>query len=236
MSTEKHKIVSRTEWIEARKQLLAREKQFTHERDALSAARRDLPWVRVTERYEFERTRGKASLADLFDDKTQLVVYHFMFAPDWEAGCKSCSFWADNFNGIVEHLAHRDVRFVAISRAPLAKLAAYARRLGWQFEWVSSYGTAFNYDYGVSFTPEQLASGQVPYNFGTWRAMGTELPGISVFARQGNDVFHTYSCYARGLDMMNTAYHYLDLVPKGRDEAGLSSPMAWLRRRDEYGA
>jgi len=235
MSTEKHKIVSRTEWIEARKQLLAREKQFTHERDALSAARRDLPWVRVAERYEFERARGKASLADLFDDKTQLVVYHFMFAPDWEAGCKSCSFWADNFNGIVEHLAHRDVRLIAVSRAPLAKLTAFARRLGWTFEWASSHGSSFNHDFGVSFTPDELAGGKVSYNYETQDARGPELPGISVFYQDGDAVFHTYSCYARGLDMLNTAYHYLDLVPRGRDEQG-QHPMSWLRLRDEYGA
>jgi len=233
MSTD-HKIVSRTEWIEARKQLLAQEKQFTRQRDQLSAARRALPWVRVTERYEFERTRGKATLADLFDGRSQLVVYHFMFGPDWEAGCKSCSFWADNFNGIVEHLRHRDVTLLAISRAPLAKLQAYEKRLGWTFEWVSSHGTSFNHDFGVSFTPEELATGEVVYNFATQKAMGAELPGISVFHKQGDDVFHTYSCYSRGIDMMNTAYHYLDLVPKGRDEANLQHSMAWLRRRDEY--
>jgi predicted dithiol-disulfide oxidoreductase (DUF899 family) len=231
-----HKIVSRSEWIEARKQLLAQEKQFTRQRDQLSAARRALPWVRVTERYEFERARGKATLADLFDGKSQLVVYHFMFGPDWEAGCKSCSFWADNFNGIVEHLRHRDVNLIAISRAPLAKLAAYEKRLGWTFDWASSHGSTFNYDFGVSFTPEQLAAGEVAYNFGKEKTTSSELPGISVFHKQGNDVFHTYSCYARGLDMMNTAYHYLDLVPRGRDEANLPNTMAWLRRRDEYGA
>jgi predicted dithiol-disulfide oxidoreductase (DUF899 family) len=236
MTTDHHKIVSRSEWLEARKQLLAREKQFTHQRDELAAARRDLPWVKVTEHYELTRARGKASLADLFDGRSQLVVYHFMFGPDWEAGCKSCSFWADNFNGIVEHLAHRDVSMVAISRAPLAKLQAYARRLGWTFEWVSSGGTSFNYDFGVSFTPDQLAGGEVPYNYGRMKTSSTDHPGISVFYKQGNDVFHTYSCFARGIDMMNTAYQYLDLVPKGRDEGPPASPMSWLRRRDEYGA
>ncbi|HEX3765471.1 MAG TPA: DUF899 domain-containing protein [Kofleriaceae bacterium] len=234
MSTENHQIVSQAEWLEARKQLLAREKQFTHERDQLSAARRALPWVRVTERYEFERARGKATLADLFDGKRQLIVYHFMFAPDWQAGCKSCSFWADNFNGIVEHLAHRDVRLIAVSRAPLAKLTAYARRLGWTFEWASSHGSTFNHDLGVSFTPDELASGTISYNYETRKAGGPELPGISVFYRDGDAIYHTYSCYARGLDMMNTAYHYLDLVPRGRDEG--EEPMSWLRRRDEYGA
>jgi predicted dithiol-disulfide oxidoreductase (DUF899 family) len=235
MSITNHQVVSRAEWTEARKQLLAREKQFTRERDALSAARRALPWVQVTERYEFERPGGKATLADLFDGKSQLVIYHFMFAPDWEAGCKSCSFWADNFNGIVEHLAHRDARLIAVSRAPLAKLTAYARRLGWAFEWASSHGSSFNHDFGVSFTPDEIAGGKVSYNYETQDARGSELPGISVFYRDGDAVFHTYSCYARGLDMLNTAYHYLDLVPKGRDEQG-QNPMSWLRRRDEYGA
>lgn len=237
MSTTDHKIVSRAEWTVARKQLLAREKQFTRDRDRLSEERRALPWVEVTEHYAFDRARGTATLAELFDGRSQLVVYHFMFAPDWNAGCKSCSFWADNFNGIVEHLAHRDVTMIAISRAPLAKLTAFARRMGWTFEWVSSAGNDFNRDYGVSFSPEQIASGTVAYNYTDQRARGSELPGISVFYKDGDGrVFHTYSCYARGLDMMNGAYHYLDLVPRGRDEAGLSSPNAWLRLRDEYGA
>lgn len=235
--TTPHKIVSREEWIEARKQLLAREKAFTHERDQLSAERRALPWVEVTERYVFDRARGPATLAELFEGRSQLVVYHFMFGPDWKAGCKSCSFWADNFNGIVEHLAHRDVTLMAISRAPLAKLTAFARRMGWSFAWASSAGNDFNRDYGVSFSPEQLASGTVTYNYAERKASGSELPGISVFHRDaGGRIFHTYSCYARGLDMLNGAYHYLDLVPKGRDEAGLPSPNAWLRLRDEYDA
>ena len=165
MSTDPHEIVSRTEWLVARKRLLAQEKQFTQQRDQLSCARRALPWVRVTERYAFERARGKASLADLFDGRSQLAVYHFMFAPEWDAGCKSCSFWADSFNGVVEHLAHRDVSFVAISRAPLAKLSAYARRMGWTFEWVSSHGTTFNHDLGVSFTPDEVTVSAINRNF-----------------------------------------------------------------------
>jgi predicted dithiol-disulfide oxidoreductase (DUF899 family) len=237
MQPQNHKIVSKAEWLEARKQLLAKEKQFTHMRDQLSEERRALPWVAVTEPYVFERTRGQATLAQLFDGRSQLVVYHFMFAPDWQAGCKSCSFWADNFNGIVTHLKHRDVSFVAISRAPLPKLSAFARRLGWTFEWVSSFGNEFNRDYGVSFSPEDLARGEISYNYTTQKAHGPEMPGISVFFKDGDEkVFHTYSCYARGLDMMNTAYHYLDLVPKGRDEATLPSTMAWVRLHDEYGA
>jgi predicted dithiol-disulfide oxidoreductase (DUF899 family) len=238
MSNENHPVVSRQQWIEARTQLLAREKQFTRERDELSAARRALPWVRITERYEFERARGKATLADLFEGKRQLIIYHFMFAPDWQAGCKSCSFWADNFNGIVEHLAHRDVRLIAVSRAPLAKLTAFARRLGWTFEWASSHGSSFNHDFGVSFTPDEIARGKLAYNYEPDYAArnggGPEMPGISVFYQDGDAIYHTYSCYARGLDMLNTAYHYLDLVPGGRDEG--DRPMSWLRLRDEYGA
>jgi len=199
--TTNHKIVSRAEWTAARKELLAREKQFTHERDRLSAARRDLPWVRVTENYVFERARGKATLPELFDGRSQLVVYHFMFGPDWKAGCKSCSFWADNFNGIVEHLKHRDVTLMAISRAPLAKLTAFAERLGWTFEWASSLDNTFNHDFGVSFTPDELAAGAIRYNYGQVTNGGSEMPGISVFTKdaEGN-VFHTYSCYARGLE------------------------------------
>ena len=237
MPTTNHKIVSRAEWTAARKELLAREKQFTDERDRLSAARRDLPWVRVTENYVFERARGKATLAELFDGRSQLVIYHFMFGPDWKAGCKSCSFWADNFNGIVEHLKHRDVTLMAISRAPLATLTAFARRLGWTFEWASSLENTFNHDFGVSFTPDEIAAGAIGYNYGQFKNGGSEMPGISVFTKDADgNVFHTYSCYARGLDMLNGAYHYLDLVPKGRDEASLPHTMAWLRLRDEYGA
>ncbi|MDR3415232.1 MAG: thioredoxin family protein [Nevskia sp.] len=232
-----HPIVSHTEWTAARRQLLAREKEFTRLRDQLSRQRRELPWEPVEQPYVFEGEAGKVSLAELFAGRSQLVVYHFMFAPEWELGCKSCSFWADNFNGIVPHLNARDVSFAAISRAPLAKLQAQARRLGWTFKWVSSAGTGFNYDYQVSFTPEALAGGQAIYNYEGRNTGMQELPGISVFFK-GDDgrIYHTYSCYGRGLDMLNTAYNYLDLVPKGRDEDGLSSPMAWVRLRDAYGA
>jgi predicted dithiol-disulfide oxidoreductase (DUF899 family) len=193
--------------------------------------------VRVTKQYVFDGPGGKQTLAQLFNGHTQLVVYHFMFGPDWEDGCKSCSFWADNFNGIVPHLNQRDVTFVAISRAPLAKLQAFATRLGWSFKWLSSSGSDFNYDYTVSFTPEDLAGGGAIYNYAANKMYMTELPGISVFFKDADGkVFHTYSCYARGLDMLNTAYHYLDLVPKGRDEAGLPHAMAWVRLRDQYGS
>jgi len=231
--TEAHPVVSKREWLEARVRLLKEEKEFTRQRDELSARRRALPWVRVEEAYEFQRGRGRASLADLFDGRSQLVVYHFMFPPEWENGCKSCSFWADNFERVVVHLAHRDVTLVAVSRAPLEKLQSFAKRLGWTFEWVSSEGSSFNYDFGVSFTPEQVASGEIPYNFGKHRAYGGEMPGISVFYQDGaGEIFHTYSTYARGLDMLNVAYHYLDIVPKGRDEA--AGNMSWLRLRDAY--
>jgi predicted dithiol-disulfide oxidoreductase (DUF899 family) len=237
MSMTDHQVVTPKEWGEARKHLLAKEKEFTRLRDQLSQTRRDLPWVRVTKQYVFDGPGGKQTLGQLFNGHSQLVVYHFMFAPDWEDGCRGCSFWADNFNGIVPHLNQRDVTFVAISRAPLAKLQAFAKRLGWNFKWLSSAGNDFNYDYNVSFTPESLAGGSAIYNYAANKMNMTELPGISVFFKDADgNVFHTYSCYARGLDMLNTAYHYLDLVPRGRDEAGLPHAMAWVRLRDEYGS
>jgi len=232
---EPHKIVSGAEWLEARRQFMQKEKEFTHARDALSAARRALPWERVEKDYTFETPRGRAGLADLFDGRHQLVVYHFMLGPDWEEGCKSCSFWADNFNGIDVHLRHRDVTLIAVSRAPLARIDAYKRRMGWTFPWVSSFGSDFNFDYQVSFRPEDIASGKGFYNYETVKNTMDELPGISVFFRDDDGaVFHTYSCYSRGIDMLNGAYHYLDLTPKGRDEAGLPFTMSWLRRHDQY--
>lgn len=235
---QQHRIVSGEDWVAARKQLLAKEKEFTRLRDELARARRDLPWQRVDKAYAFETPDGTKTLADLFEGRSQLIVQHFMFDPSWDAGCKSCSFWADNFNGIVVHLAQRDVSFVAVSRAPLPKIEAFKRRMGWSFKWVSSFPSDFNRDYHVSFAPDDLERGTAEYNFEKQTAdMPPELPGVSIFARdeQGN-VFHTYSCYARGLDMLNAAYHYLDLVPKGRDEAGLSYPMAWVRLHDQYGS
>jgi predicted dithiol-disulfide oxidoreductase (DUF899 family) len=237
VAVDTHKIVSREEWLAARKSLLEEEKRFTRERDALSEKRRGLPWVRVDKAYVFEGADGKRTLADLFEGRSQLIVYHFMYAPDWEAGCKSCSFWADNFNGIVGHLAQRDVTLVAISVAPYPQLAAFEKRMGWTFTWLSSAGSDFNRDFGVSFTEEERADGGAPYNFGTGRFGGPEAPGISVFYKdESGDIFHTYSCYSRGLDMLNGAYHYLDLVPKGRDEGALSYSMAWVRLHDEYGS
>lgn len=230
------RIVSRDEWLAARAQHLVREKEFTRLRDQLSAERRALPWVRVDKHYVFDAPGGRESLSDLFAGKNQLIVYHFMFHPNWIDGCKSCSFWADNFNGIDVHLAHRDVTLLAVSRAPLAKLDAFKRRMGWGFKWVSSLGSDFNRDFHVSFTPEEIAQGDVYYNYAMRKFPVEEAPGISVFFKDATGgIFHTYSCYARGLDMLNGAYHYLDIAPKGRDEAGQPYTMAWLRHRDRYG-
>jgi predicted dithiol-disulfide oxidoreductase (DUF899 family) len=228
-----HQIVSRDEWLAARKGLLAKEKAFTKERDALSQERRRLPWVKADKTYVFEGPAGKETLADLFAGRNQLLVYHFMFGPDWKEGCPSCSFWADNYNGAVVHLSHRDVSLVVISRAPLEKLESYRKRMGWSFKWVSSYGNDFNRDYHVSFTPEEQETAVYNYKAGGFGS--SEAPGVSVFIKGADgQIFHTYSCYARGLDMLNGAYHLLDLVPKGRDEQGLSYPMAWVRRHDQY--
>src|SRR5512143_3670495 len=211
-----HPVVSNDEWTQARKALLAREKELTRMRDEVSKLRRALPWVRVDKAYTFDSPSGAVSLADLFDGRSQLVVYHFMFEPSWDAGCKSCSWWADNFERNVVHLKHRDVTLVAVSRAPLAKLTAYKQRMGWTFTWVSSFGTTFNRDLGVSWTADEIARGEAIYNYGPTEWEG-ESPGISVFATDGaGAIFHTYSCYSRGLDMMNAGYHYLDLVTIGR--------------------
>jgi predicted dithiol-disulfide oxidoreductase (DUF899 family) len=212
---DKHRVVSSEEWLAARKELLAKEKEFARLRDQLSQKRRDLPWERVDKAYVFEGPDGKTSLAELFAGRRQLIVYHFMFDPSWEAGCKSCSFWADNFEGFYAHLNHRDVTLTAISRAPWQTIAPFKNRMGWSFPWVSSDGSDFNFDHCVSFTPEQLATGEIFHNYTTRKTSMTEMAGISVFYKdQTGNIFHTYSCYSRGLDMMNAAYHYLDLVPK----------------------
>jgi len=231
-----NRIVSRDEWLAARQAHLVREKEFTRLRDQLSAERRELPWVKVEKLYVFDGPNGKETLADLFDGRSQLIVYHFMLGPEWEEGCKSCSFLADHIDGSVIHLAHRDVTFVVVSRAPLAKIEAYKQRMGWRFKWVSSYGSDFNSDYHVSFTKEDLAKGKMSYNYQVRESQSEgEAPGASVFYKDGTgDIFHTYSAYARGLDMLVGAYNYLDLVPKGRDEDGLSFTMDWVRRHDEY--
>ena len=233
---QNHQIVSRDAWVEARRALLAEEKAFTAARDRLAERRRALPWVRVDKPYGFDTADGRKSLADLFAGRGQLVVYHFMFDPSWEAGCKSCSFWADQFDGIAVHLAQRDVALAAVARAPLPQLDAFRRRMGWRFPLVSSFGGDFNHDFQVSFSAEELQRGVVTYNYAQRPMQSPEMPGISVFLRDGGQVFHTYSAYARGLDMLNATYQLLDLVPKGRDETGLSYPMAWVRHHDAYGA
>jgi predicted dithiol-disulfide oxidoreductase (DUF899 family) len=230
-----HRVVSRDEWIKARRALLAREKDFTHVRDALSAARRDLPWVKVDKNYVFDGPDGNVSLADLFDGRSQLIVYHFMFGPEWEQGCPSCSLVADHIDGSTIHLAHRDVTLLAVSRAPFAKIAAFKKRMGWKFNWVSSFANDFNRDFHVSFTKEELAKGKVDYNFAMTEFPIDEAHGVSVFYKDENgDVFHTYSSYARGCDMLVGAYNYLDIAPKGRDEDALSFTMAWVRHHDRY--
>jgi predicted dithiol-disulfide oxidoreductase (DUF899 family) len=234
--TEKNKVVSSEEWIKARKELLVMEKEFTRLRDELSQRRRELPWEKVEKEYVFDGPNGKETLAQLFGKSMQLIVYHFMFAPEWEAGCPSCSFWADNFNGIDVHLKHRDTSFVAISRAPYEKLNAYRHRMGWNFKWLSASGNDFAYDLHASYTPEEMASeAMINYKKAKPRPQGSDDVAISVFSKGLNgDVFHTYSAYARGVDMMNGAYHYLDLTPKGRDEASHDNPQFWVRRHDEY--
>jgi predicted dithiol-disulfide oxidoreductase (DUF899 family) len=230
----KHKVLSREKWLAARKALLVKEKAFTRLRDRLSRQRRALPWVKVDKNYVFDGPTGRETLSDLFDDRSQLIVYHFMFAPDWDAGCKHCSFWADNFDKIIVHLNHRDVTMVAASRAPYSKLAAYQKRMGWNFKWVSSGGTDFNFDYHVSFTPEEEANKKALFNYKMQDPDSSDREGASIFYKDAKgNIFHTSSTYARGIDMVNTAYHYLDLVPKGRDEE--KTGPSWLRRRDEYG-
>jgi len=234
-TVESPKVVSRDEWLAARKKLLAKEKQLTRERDAVAAERRQLPWVKVEKNYVFDSPTGTKRLADLFEGKRQLIVYHFMFGPDWQEGCPSCSLNMDHTDGVLVHLAQRDVSFVAISRAPIAKIETFKKRMGWRFNWVSSYRTDFNHDFGVYFTPEEIAQGKVKYNFELVQFPSAEAPGLSVFFQDGNgDIFHTYSAYARGLeDTMNT-YNYLAFVPKGRDEDELYFPMAWVRHHDRY--
>jgi predicted dithiol-disulfide oxidoreductase (DUF899 family) len=232
---ENPKIVSRDEWLAARKKLLAREKSLTRERDALAAERRQLPWVQIEKNYVFDSPGGKKTLADLFEGRSQLVVYHFMFGPEWNEGCPSCSFNMDHTDGTLVHLAQRDVSFAAVSRAPLSKIEEFKKRMGWRFAWVSSFGTDFNYDYHASFTPEEVAKGKVEYNFDLVEFPSAEAPGISVFYKdESGAIFHTYSAYARGSENVVNTYNYLELVPKGRDEDGLYFPMAWVRHHDRY--
>lgn len=231
-----HEIVDRDEWLQARIGHLQAEKEFTRRRDELSRERRALPWLEITEDYRFTGPNGPERLTDLFAGRSQLIVYHFMFGPGWVEGCPSCSFWADNFDGIGVHLEHRDTTLVAISRAPLEEIEAYRSRMGWtSFNWLSSSGSGFNFDFAVSFTPDQLESGEPNYNFGTQAFGGDEAAGISVFHRdETGRVFLTYQSFSRGLDMLNGAYHWLDLTSKGRDEDDLGHTMEWLHRHDAY--
>jgi len=230
-----HAVVSKDRWLEARKALLLREKEFTRQRDELSRLRRELPWEKVDKQYVFDGPSGKETLAQLFDGRTQLVVYHFMLGPGWPQGCPSCSFLADHLDGSVIHLAQRDVTLLVASRAPLNEIEAFQKRMGWKFKWVSSNGTDFNFDYHVSFSKESRVDGRVDYNYGSSRFSGDEAPGLSVFSKDANgQVFHTYSTYGRGLDILLGAYNYLDLAPKGRDEDGLPFTMSWVRHHDRY--
>jgi len=229
----RNRIVSRADWIAARKALLAKEKAHTRERDKLSAARRALPWEAVTKEYVFEGPDGRQTLPELFAGRSQLVVYHFMFHPDWDAGCPHCSRWADSFDRPIVHLNQRDVTMAAISRAPYEKLAAYHRRMGWSFKWLSAYGNDFNFDFNVSFTPEEMKKKKAFYNFTLQNPQAPEREGLSVFYRDPKGrVFRTYSTFARGIEPFNVDYQLLDLVPKGRDEGG-KGPF-WVRRHDEY--
>ena len=231
------KVVGREQWLAARTALLAEERELTHRRDDLARRRRELPWVRVGMDYLFETPVGHKSLGELFDGRKQLVVYHFMLGPDWPEGCPSCSMAADGFDGVALHLAQRDVTFMAVSRAPLAQIEAFKRRMGWGFTWASSNGNDFNHDYGVSFTKDELARGGVNYNFGTTGFPAEEAPGVSVFVKDTDgSVYHTYSAYARGLEPLLGVYFLLDMVPNGRAEEGLPFPMAWVRHHDKYGA
>src|SRR3954468_19209384 len=231
-----HQIVTREQWIEARRAHLAKEKQLTRQRDELARERRELPWVKVEKQYLFDSPRGKVTLADLFAGRSQLFIYHFMFGPDWKEGCPSCSFVSDHLDGAVPHLAARDVTLTMVSRAPLAKIEAFKKRMGWRFPWVSSFGGDFNYDYQASFRPEERAKGSVYYNYTKQPFPSEEGPGASVFFKDAGsgEIFHTYSTYGRGLDAFVGTYTLLDLVPKGRDENQLRFDMAWVRPPAPY--
>ena len=239
MTVEQPQIVSHAEWVKERVVLLAREKQLTREREEVARQRRRLPWVRVEKEYVFEGYDGPVSFAELFNGRSQLIVYHFMYTPGWVYGCRSCSLVADHFDGSLPHLAARDVTLVAVSRAPFTDFDPFRQRMGWRFEWVSSHSSDFNYDFNVAFTPERIASGEASYNFDPIppdaRLPLEDLPGLSVFHRNtAGEIFHTYSTYARGLEPLVGVYNWLDLVPKGRDEDDLAFPMAWLRHHDDY--
>lgn len=231
-----NEIVSKEKWLKERKSLLKKEKEFTKLRDEINQKRRDLPWVKVEKEYKFDTGNGAESLAELFGDKSQLIVYHFMFDPQWEEGCKSCSFIADHYNASIVHLENRDVSMVTISKASIDKLHSFKKRMGWNFKWVSSAKNNFNYDFHVSFTKEEQEKKKGYYNYSEQGFLVPEAPGLSVFYKDDKgDIFHTYSCFARGLDTYIGAYHLLDIVPKGRDEEGLTYSMEWVRHNDKYG-
>jgi predicted dithiol-disulfide oxidoreductase (DUF899 family) len=236
LKMQSHRIVSREEWLSERKALLACEKALTKARDEVARQRRELPFVRVEKPYRFEGLKGEESLADLFEGRSQLIVYHFMFGPEWQEGCRGCSFLADHIDGAVPHLAHRDVTLTAVARAPLRRIEAFKARMGWRFKFVSSFGSDFNFDHGVSFTAGEIATtGEIAYNYKMQKG-SDELPGISVFYKNERaEIFHSYSSYGRGGDLLIGTYNYLDLVPKGRDEDSFAFPMAWVRHHDRYG-
>jgi predicted dithiol-disulfide oxidoreductase (DUF899 family) len=234
-SFEKPSVVTSAEWLAARLELLREEKELTRQRDALSARQRALPWVKIEKSYTFDSPCGRVTLADLFDGRSQLIVQHFMFGPGWEEGCKSCSFMLDHITPTAVHLKARDVSFATISHAPLAEILPFKQRMGWDVNWVSAHGTDFNSDFHVSFTPEEVAQGKVTYNFTLQDVPNNELPGMSVFVKDATGtVYHTYSTYGRGVEVVMTAYNLLDLVPKGRDEEDLDYGMAWVRHHDRY--
>ncbi len=234
---ERPKEVSRVEWLTARKELLVKEKQLTRQRDEIDRQRRALPWVKVEKSYTFDGPNGPRTLVDLFDGRSQLIVSHFMFGPGWKEGCVGCSFRSDHVDGTLVHLENHDVSFVTISRAPLAEIDAFRQRMGWRFLWLSSYGSDFNYDYRVSFTEEEVATGKIDYNYGSPTFVGEEMSGLSVFYKdEAGDVFHTYSTFGRGDEVVDTTYMYLDLTPKGRNETGPHYNLGdWVRHHDRYG-
>ena len=233
---ELQRTVTREQWLDARLDLLAAEKDLTRHGDRVARLRRELPWVEIDQAYVFEGPEGRVALADLFGTRRQLLVQHFMLGPDWEEGCKGCSYMADHVDGMLVHLAQRDTAFVAVSRAPYARIERFRRRMGWRFPWVSSHGSSFNYDFGVSFTPEQVAAGPLPYNYGEWPLSGEDWPGLSVFFRdESGRVFHSYSTYGRGVEVMMGAYRMLDLTPLGRGEReDAANKMEWVRHHDRY--
>ena len=233
--TKEHKVVPKKAWLAARQALLIQEKKFTRLRDELDRQRRDLPWVKVEKDYVFDGPKGRQTLAELFDGKSQLIVYHFMFGPGWKQGCPHCSFWADHFDATLLHLAQRDTALVAVSRAPLKEITPFKKRMGWRFPWLSSFHSDFNYDHHVSFTPQDIQSGSLFYNYKKIAMNLSEREGVSAFYKdKSGNIFHTYSSYARGIDMLNTTYHFLDLTAKGRDEHP-EHPQDWVRYHDQYG-